>query len=514
MNQYPESDPNKSPHDDRMPHTRRVLYVCFLLLALLALLQFDLKLIIPILAVVSVQTRFERMTTPFGYKRPRAPASQPRDTGDPVVRAYLVVGGILLIAGLAGFLWFPFGGSGIGPLRSILPTWFNSPGVQAMLLGAVFMALGIDLLKGGLWRPSGELQHLDSQAPIMAEKPGLFRYIAPWLALAWMADLGGWPNLAQAIVGLIGLGLVQHLAKDWPLFAALAAPAVAFYGWSAMGHAKNAFGHANPLVFMILILAMGVGFSMVVSTLGRAVTGVLDTIKRRTWAREPWFRQAALGLAACVLAASAHTHLKERRERLEAAEVAARYAEGAAASQAAAAKEVEVQAHVDALRAEADALVPGVSCSFYVGYDSFWFRNQHKNPEPGIPGRVDSQLVGKGGKPRYPPHEAQVLDADVNLNELRQHATDTPILRLTSGNTVFMSPTGARLLMLNPDGRVLQLASFHESLLKYAPVACTNESGSLWVVALGPVAKLFERPAPEALPLEVNQEILDNAWFP
>jgi len=103
MNQYPESNPNKSPHDDRMPHTRRVLYVCFLLLALLALLQFDLKLIIPILAVVSVQTRFERMTTPFGYKRPRAPASQPRDTGDPVVRAYLVVGGILLIAGLAGF---------------------------------------------------------------------------------------------------------------------------------------------------------------------------------------------------------------------------------------------------------------------------------------------------------------------------------------------------------------------------------------------------------------------------
>lgn len=512
MQQYSELNPNKSTHDNRMPVTRRVLYACFVLMALLALLQFDLKLLIPILVVISVQTGFERMTTPFGYKRSRAPASQPRDAGDPVVRAYLVVGGILLVAGMAVFLWFPSAATP-GPLMSILPKWFVIPGVQAILLGAVLTALGFDLLKGGLWRPWGALKSRDSQESIMAEKPGLFWYIAPWLALAWVADLGGWPNLAQAIVGLIGLGLVKHLAKDWPLFAALAAPAVAFYGWSAMGHAKNAFGQANPLVFVIGILAMGIGLSMVVTTLGRAVTGVLDTIKRGTWSREPWLRQAALGVAACVLAASAHTLLKERREQREAAEVAARYAEGAAASRAAAAEKAEAQAKADALRAEADARVPGISCRFSAGHKSFLFENQHKNPEPGIPGKVDHQFVRKSWVPQDP-QEALVLDASVDIKVLRESAGKAPILGLPSGDVVFMSPTGARLLMLKPDGRVLQLASFPEPLLKYAPVACANESGSLWVVALGPVAKLFERPAPEALPLEVNQEILNNAWFP
>ena len=494
-----------------MPLTRRGLYVCFLLLALLALLQFDLKLLIPILVVLSVQTRFERMITPFGYKRPRAPASHPRDTGDPVVRAYLVVGSILLIAGLAVFLWFPIAAAP-GPLMSILPKWFVIPGVQAILLGAVLTALGFDLLKGGLWRPWAEPTSLGSQESIMAEKPRLFWYIAPWLALAWVADLGGWPNLAQAIVGLIGLGLLRHLAKDWPLFAAIAAPAVAFYAWSAMGHAKSAFGHANPLVFLILIVAMGAGIGLVTYTLGRAVTGALDTIKRRTWSREPWLRQAALGVAACVLASSAHTLLKERQERHEAAEVAARYAEGAAASRAAAAE----KAKADALRAEVDALVPGVSCGFSTGHNSFFFKNQHKNPEPGIPGKVDLQFVGMSWVPRNPQEaqEALVLDASVDLNVLRQHANNTPILSLPSGDVVFMSPTGARLLMLNPKGRVLQLASFHEPLLKYAPVACASENSKLWVVALGPVVKVFEWLAPDALPFEVGQEILDNAWFP
>ncbi|MFZ5483681.1 MAG: hypothetical protein ACOZB0_05555 [Pseudomonadota bacterium] len=495
-----------------MPLSRRVLYVCVLLLALLALSQFDLKLIIPILVVLAVQTRFSRMTTPFGYKRPPAPASQPRDTGDPVVRAYLVVGCILLIAGLAALLGYP-SAAAPGPLMSILPRWFVIPGVQALLLGTVLIALGIDLLKGGLRRPWGEPKRLDGQASSLAEKSGLFRYIVPWLALAWVADLGGWPNLAQAIVGLVGLGLVQHLAKDWPLFAALAAPAVAFYGWSAMGHAKSAFGHANPLVFVIAILAMVAGFSMVVTTLGRAVTAALDTLKRGTWSREPWLRQVALGVAACVLAASAHTLFKERRQQREAAEVAARYAEGVAASRAAAEEKAEAQAQADALRAEADALVPGVSCRYSMGHDSFLFENQHKNPEPGIPGKVDHQFVRKRWVPREPPREARVLDASVDLNVLRQHATRAPILSLPSGDVLFMSPKGARLLMLNPDGRVLHLASFPEILLKYAPVACAGENGTRWVVALGPVVKQFERLAPDTLPLEVDQENLDNTWF-
>lgn len=509
----PESIPDKSKHDNHMPLSRRVLYVCFILLALLALLQFDLKLLIPILVVISVQTRFERMTTPFGYKRPRAPASQPRDTGDPVVRVYLMVGGILLLAGLAILLWFPVAAAP-GPLMSVLPRWLVIPGAQAILLGAVLIALGFDLLKEGLWRTSGEPKSLGSQESIIAEKPGLFRYIAPWLALAWVADLGGWPNLAQAIVGLIGLGLVQHLAKDWPLFAALASPAVAFYGWSAMGHAKNAFGHANPLVFVIGILAMGIGFSMVVTTLGRAATGVLDTFKRGTWSREPWLRQAVLGVAACLLAASAHTLLKERREQRNAAEAEARYAEGAAASRAAAAEKAEAQAQADALRAEADPLVPGISCSYSPVRDSFVFEHQHKNSETGTPGKVDHEYIRKNNGPRNPQREAQVLEANVNRSELRQHADAAPILGLPSGEVVFMSPTGARLLMFNADGRVLQLASFQESLLKYAPVACAGENGTRWAVALGPVVKVFERPAPDALPFEVRQDSLDNAWFP
>jgi len=359
MHRHPKSTPDKLPDDDRLPPSRRVLYVCFLLLALLAVIQFDLKLIIPALVVLFIQTGFVRMTTPFGYKRPQLPAAQPRDTADPVVRAYLVVGGMLLIAGLAVFIWLP-GSAAPGPLESILPKWFVIPGVQAVLLGAVLTALGFDLLKGGLWQPWGEPQILDGQESAVAKKPGLFWYIAPWLALAWLADLGGWPNLAQAIVGLIGLGLLQYLAKDWPLFAALAAPAVAFYGWSAMGHAEGAFGHSNPLVFVVLIVVMVAGLGQVISTLGRAVTAVLDTIKRGTWAREPWLRQAALGVAALILAASAHTHLKERLEQRRATERAAQYAKDIAASQAAAAEKAEAQANDDALRAEADSTVPGL----------------------------------------------------------------------------------------------------------------------------------------------------------
>lgn len=511
MHQDPGSNPNESPHDNRMPLTRLVLYLCFVLLALLALLQFDLKLIIPIFAVLSVQIRFERMTTPFGYKRPRAPASQPRDIGDPVVRAYLVVGSVLLIAGLAIFLWFPIAAAP-GPLMSILPKWFVIPGVQAILLGAVLTALGFDLLKGGLWRPWGEPQNLDSQDSIVAEKSGLFRYVAPWLALAWVADLGSWPNLAQAIVGLMGLGLLGHLAKDWPLFAAVAAPAVAFYSWSAAGHAKSAFGPANPLVFLILIVALVAGIGLVTYTLGRAVTGALDTIKRRTWKREPWFRQAVQGVAACVLASTAHTQLKERREQLAVAEVAARHAAWEAASRADAAEKAEVQSTADAMRAKAEALVPGISCS-YSPVNGFMFQNQHKSPEPGVPGRVYHALIGNHSA-RQDPREAQVLDASVDLNAFRQHASNAPILHLPSGDVVFISPTGDRILMLDANGLVLQLARLPEPHLKYPPVACASENGTRWAVALGPAVKVFEWRASDVLPLEVNQGHLNSAWFP
>ena len=142
------------------------------------------------------------------------------------------------------------------------------------------------------------------------------------------------------------------------------------------------------------------------------------------------------------------------------------------------------------------------------------FRSQHKNPEPGIAGKVNHQLVGMSWAPRGPPREARVLDANVDLNVLRQHATNAPILSLPSGDVVFMSPTGARLLMLNTDGRVLQLASFQESQLKYAPVACAGENGTRWAVALGPMVKVFEQLAPDALPFEVHQESLDSDWFP
>lgn len=427
--------PNEPPHDNQMPLTRVVLYLCFVLLAMLALLQFDLKLLIPILVVLSVQTRFDTKPTLFGYKRPHAPASQPRDTRDPVVRAYLVVGGVVLIASLVVLFWFPIAAAP-GPLTSILPKWFVIPGVQAILLGVVLTALGFDLLRGGLWRPWSELQELGSQDAILGDKPRLSRYVVPWLALACVADLGGWPNLAQAIVGLIGLGLVQHLAKEWPLFAALSSPAVALYGWSAMGHAESAFGHANPLVFVIGILAMGIGFSMVLTTLGRAVTAVIDTIKRRTWKHEPWLKQAALGVAACVLAFTAHTHLKDRRVQLKAAEVAARHAAGEAAGLIAAAEKDEAQSTADAMLTKADVLVPGFSFS-YSPVHGVMSQDQQEISKPCVLGELDHAFI-RNQTARQDPREAPMLDARVDLNAFRQHASNDPILHPSFGDVVFI----------------------------------------------------------------------------
>lgn len=166
-----------------MPLTRLALYTCFILLALLVLLRFDLVLLVPITLVPFVQFKDSTRITVFGKRRPRAPASEPRDTGDPLVRVYLVIGGIRLIAGLVMFLWLPIAAAP-GPLMSILPKWFTIPGMHAILLGAVLTALGIDLLRGGLARRSDEPQGLEDQDTIASECPGLLRYAAPWLALA------------------------------------------------------------------------------------------------------------------------------------------------------------------------------------------------------------------------------------------------------------------------------------------------------------------------------------------
>ncbi|MCQ9379062.1 hypothetical protein [Methyloversatilis sp. XJ19-49] len=322
MHRHPEPNTRESPHDDRMPLTRRVLYACFALLALWALFRFDLLLLVPATLVIGVHFKLPGRITQFGYKRRKVPAAQPRDTRDPVVRACLVVGCVMFLAGLAAFL--PFFLTAAGNLQWwMLFSWLAPPGLHAILLGAVLTALGFDLLQGGLGRSQPEPLIVAGEAPIMPKGPGLARYIAPWLALAALADLYGWPPLAQAIVTLIGLGILRHLATSWPLFAALSAPAVAFYGWSASGHATHTAGPTDMLEFLIFVVAMGVGISLVLWTLGRATTGLLDTLVRRTRAPAPWLRQAVLGVAACLLAESAHTHLMARAERREAAGVAA-----------------------------------------------------------------------------------------------------------------------------------------------------------------------------------------------
>lgn len=516
MHRIPEANTNKLSYEDRMPRTRLALYACFVLLALLALLRFDLVLLVPITLVPFVQFKDSTRMTVFGKRRPRAPASEPRDTGDPLVRVYLVIGGILLIAGLVMFLWRPIAAAP-GPLMSILPNWVTIPGVHAILLGAVLTALGIDLLRGGLARRSDEPQDLEYQDTIASEGPGILRYAVPWLALAGVAYLADWPALVQAAVALVGLGLVRHVAKSLPLFAALSAPAVAFYGWSAAGHAKNTAGPTDMIEFVIFVVATIAGVGLVAYTLGRAVTGVLNTIKRRTWAREPWLKQVVQGSMGCVLAFSAHTHVTERAALREAAEVTAREAALAAAERSAAAKRAEAQAiaraEAAALRAEARARIPGVSCSFSRA-NGLEFEYQHENPVPGPPWKVERYIIGGTDDFQTAPRAAIELGASVDLPALRQHAGNAPILRLSSGDVVFMSPTGARLLMLNPDGRVLQLGSFHEPLLRNPTMTCVNADGMRWAVALGPVVKVFRRFAPEALPHEVHQESLDYAWFP
>jgi hypothetical protein len=170
-----------------MPLTRLALYTCFILLALLVLLRFDLVLLVPITLVPFVQLKDSTRITVFGKRRPRAPASEPRDTGDPLVRVYLVIGGIRLIAGLVMFLWLPIAAAP-GPLMSILPKWFTIPGMHAILLGAVLTALGIDLLRGGLARRSDEPQGLEDQAPSRPNALGCF--VTRYLGWPWP----GWPT--------------------------------------------------------------------------------------------------------------------------------------------------------------------------------------------------------------------------------------------------------------------------------------------------------------------------------
>lgn len=497
-----------------MPASRSVLYTCFGLLALLALWRFDLLLLVPCTVVLGVQFKDSTKNTVFGRRRPDAPAGQPRDTGDPLVRAYLVVGGFLLIAGLVRFFWFPIA-SAPGLHWAALPGWLFRSGTQALLLGSVFIALGFDLLQGGLGRrPPAPPAVADDREPAEPVGHVLGLTVAPWLALAALAYLGKWNALGQALVMVIGLSLIGRLAKRWPLFAALGAPAIAFYGWNAMGHTGRPAEAGNPLGFVVLICLASGAFGLVMSTLGRAVTGVLDATVRKTRVPAPWLTQAVLGLALCALVASAQTQLKARTARIKEAEVAAREARLAAAERKAAAQRAEAQAEADARRAEADALVPGVSCHYDSARRQVVFENQQVNPKPGIAGARHIQRISLTPEPHDTPRQTRALDTAVDLKALRQHVRAAPILQLPSGDIVSMSPAGAQLLMLAPDGRLFHLASFHEPLLKHATVACASDGGSNWTVALGPVAILFERGAPDAPPRELRQYVLDAAWFP
>lgn len=541
----------QKPHKQGTPVSRLLLYGCFAVLYLLALWRLDFLLLV----AGGLAFGFTR-NSPFGERIDYASPATPRSTLDPRVRGYLVIGGVMLAAGgwsFAPYAW-PFA---VGILYAVPSPakwaevwlgWHRIPGAHAMALGLVLIALALDLLKGGLLRkdaqtagaPAGArnpqsasrtTSQTNSRAtsdPIRASraavrashaKPHLLMHLGLWLLLAATAQWLDWPHLPQFIVTMVGMGLLWYHAAHWPLFAAAGSFALAVYGWAAADHANGTTSQGfEHISFLILLMAVPAGITAILAVLGRTATGLMDAL-RGTHTTAPWVQQLALGGVVCVLAFTARDYLEARTVRQEAAEQAAREAkwrvveEQRAAQEADKLKPVTVEMiHAD--RSRADSLVPGITCQFDELRPQLLFDNQHRNPEPGLPGKLERTVFHLPHAPRKPLQHAQELTDPQGRTEWQQKVQEAPLLRLPEGNVVFLSTTGDRVLMLNPSGQVLELAALGERSANYPGVACSNRSGTRFAVAKGTVVMVFALAAPDAPPVLHHESSLNQDWFP